>query len=130
MLLCIHNLAKPIQLLTLLINIFLETLSGCIHLQVNLLVLGWLKLETKNPPPESQKYPKETPRLHELFQKVRANFCLLSCESGTQQNLFCSDELSLILAGFLRVNFLLREIVLVHPTQPAHLAMLEVVVVQ
>ena len=52
-----------------------------------------------------QKY-QESPRLHELFRIVCANFCLLSCgmSQKTQQRLFrktCSDELSCFGSDFL-----------------------------
>ena len=43
-------------------------------------------------PPKVPKYQK-TPRLHELFQKVRANFCLLPCDASQEPNGNCSEKL-------------------------------------
>ena len=43
-------------------------------------------------PPQIQKYQK-TPRLRELFRKVRANFCLLPCDTTQEPNGNCSNKL-------------------------------------
>ena len=52
---------------------------------------------------------KKTPRSHELFRKVRANFCLLLCDASQEHNENCSEELVqmnfFILGGFFRVDF-------------------------
>ena len=52
---------------------------------------------------------KKTPRSHELFQKVRANVSLLSCDTSQESSGNCSDKLVqmnfFILGGFFRVDF-------------------------
>ena len=52
---------------------------------------------------------KRTPRLHEFFRKVRANFCLLHCVASQEHNENCSQTLVqmnfFILGGFFRVDF-------------------------
>ena len=49
-------------------------------------------LEAKNPPQIPKTTPK-TPRLHELFRKIRANFCLLPCDTSQEPNGNCSEKL-------------------------------------
>ena len=52
---------------------------------------------------------KKTPRLRELFRKVRANFSLLPCDTSQEPNGNCSEKLVqmnfFILGGFFRVDF-------------------------
>ena len=64
-------------------------------------------LEAGNPP-QIPKYQK-TPRLHKLFRKVRANFCLLPCDTSQGPNRDCSEKLVqmsfFILGAFFRVGF-------------------------
>ena len=52
---------------------------------------GWFleaQIPTQNP-----EIPKKTPRLQELFRKVRASFSLLSCETSQEPSGNCSDKL-------------------------------------
>ena len=44
-------------------------------------------------PTQDPEIPKKTPRLHELFRKVRANFSLLSCDTSQEPNGHCSEKL-------------------------------------
>ena len=67
------------------------------------------ELETpKKNPPQIPKYQK-TPRLHELFRKVRANFRLLLCDASQEPNGNSSEKLVqmniFILDGFLSGGF-------------------------
>ena len=52
---------------------------------------------------------KKTPRLHELFRKVRTNFSLLSCDMSQEPNGNCSAKLVqrsfFISGGFFRADF-------------------------
>ena len=50
------------------------------------------KTKGPNAHPKSRN-TKKTPRSHELFQKVRANFSLLSCDTSQEPNGTCSDKL-------------------------------------
>ena len=43
--------------------------------------------------PKSRNAKKKTPRLHELFQKVRANFSLVPCDASQEPNGNCSKNL-------------------------------------
>ena len=53
----------------------------------------WLKTcRGPNTHPKSRN-TKKTPRLHELFRKVRANFSLLSCDTSQEPNRNCSNKL-------------------------------------
>ena len=45
---------------------------------------------TPTPNPET---PKETPRLHDFFRKVRVNFCLLPCGTNQEADRNCSQKL-------------------------------------
>ena len=60
-------------------------------------------------PTQDPEIPKKTPRSHELFRKVRANFSLLSCDTSQEPSGNCSDKLVqmnfFILGGFFRVDF-------------------------
>ena len=60
--------------------------------------------------PKSRNTNK-TPRLHELFRKIRANFCLLPCDKSQEPKGNCSEKLVqmnfFMLGGFFRVDFLL-----------------------
>ena len=60
--------------------------------------------------PKSRNTPKKTPRLRELFRKVRVNFCLRPCyTSQGSPTGNCSEKLVhmnfFILGGFFRVDF-------------------------
>ena len=44
-------------------------------------------------PIQNPKYWKQTPRLHEFFRKVRANFCLLPCDASQEPIGNCSEKL-------------------------------------
>ena len=53
---------------------------------------------------------KKTPRLRELFRKVRANFCPLPCDRSQEPNGNCSEKLVqmhffILGLGFFRVDF-------------------------
>ena len=69
-------------------------------------LLGVLEAEK---PTQNPEIPKKTPRLRELFRKVRANFSLLSCDTSQEPNGNYSEKLVqmnfLILGGFFRVDF-------------------------
>ena len=60
-------------------------------------------------PTQNPEIPKKTPRLHELFRKVRANFCLLPCDASQEPDGNCSEKLVqmnfFILGGFFRGGF-------------------------
>ena len=51
-----------------------------------------LSLLEAQKPPKIPKYQK-TPRLRELLRKVRANFCLLPCNTSQERDRNCSDKL-------------------------------------
>ena len=60
-------------------------------------------------PTQNPEIPKNTPRSHELFRKVRANICLLPCDTSQEPNGNCSEILvqmnCFILGGFFRMDF-------------------------
>ena len=62
-------------------------------------------------PTRNPEIPKKTPRLHELFRKVRVNFSLLTCETSQKPTRNCSEKLvqmnSFIWGGFFGLIFLL-----------------------
>ena len=65
---------------------------------------------TRDPKPTPKsRNTKKTPRSHELFREVRANFCLLPCEASQELNRNCSEKLVqmnfFILGGSFRVDF-------------------------
>ena len=51
------------------------------------------KIEAPKTHPKSQNTPKKTPRLHELFRKVRTNFCPLPCDTSQEPSGNCSEKL-------------------------------------
>ena len=56
------------------------------------LYVYWFFSLPHNNPHKILEYQK-TPCLHELFRKVRANFCLLPCEASQETNGNCSAKL-------------------------------------
>ena len=51
-----------------------------------------VSIEAQNPTPKSRNTTK-TPHLRELVRKVRANFCLLSCDASQKHSRNCSEQL-------------------------------------
>ena len=55
---------------------------------------NFARIEAQKPTqhPEIPQTTKKTPRLHDFFRKVRANFCLLPCDTSQEPNGYCSDK--------------------------------------
>ena len=53
----------------------------------------FVHLEAEKPTQNPEIPKKKTPRSHELFRKVRANSCLLSCDTKQEPNGNCSEKL-------------------------------------
>ena len=43
-------------------------------------------------PTQNPEIPKKAPRSHELFRKVRANFCPLPCDTSQEASGNCSEK--------------------------------------
>ena len=60
-------------------------------------------------PTQNPEIPKKTPRLRELFRKVRVNFCLRPCYTSQEPKGNCSEKLVqmnfLFWVDFFRVDF-------------------------
>ena len=88
-----------------------EILSGLIFCRLGGEFRRLRTLETQKSTQDPEIPEERTPRLRELFQQVRANFCLLALwnETGTRQKLSretCSDELFLFWVDVFQMDFL------------------------